>query len=138
MFVAFIDESGNDSNSTVFTMASLLLCDLSSYYFANGWSEMLSACTVADLDVVDAEGGEHRYWAPAYAANGVGDLIQVLLLGQPEVRDRSWCAWASSMLRPVAVELALRASWITLRKRCESPPSTETVYVDQLGGCKTQ
>ena len=48
MFVAFIDESGNDSNSAVFAMAGILLCDLSSWYFANDWTAMLARFGVSE------------------------------------------------------------------------------------------
>lgn len=64
MFVAFIDESGNDGHSAVFAMASILLCDLSSYFFANDWAAMLGKFGITGYHATDFHGrrGEFRGW----------------------------------------------------------------------------
>jgi hypothetical protein len=69
MFVAFIDESGNDNNSTVFAMAELLLCDLSSWYFGQDWTEMLARFGVSEYHASDFHGrrGDFRGWGDIQA-----------------------------------------------------------------------
>ena len=39
--MAYIDETGNDSNSLVFAMATILLSHKTSYYFGNDWMALL-------------------------------------------------------------------------------------------------
>jgi len=53
MIAAFVDESGNDGESTVFTMATILVCHTSSYYFANDWQSMLADFGVTIFHATD-------------------------------------------------------------------------------------
>jgi hypothetical protein len=58
MFVSFSDESGNDNQSQIFSMASIVLCQFSSYYFGNDWQRLLTEFGVTEFHACDFYG--HR------------------------------------------------------------------------------
>jgi hypothetical protein len=64
MIAAFIDESGNDGQSSVFAMATVLLSQSSSYYFGNDWQNMLANFGVSEFHASDYHGGrgDFRGW----------------------------------------------------------------------------
>ena len=63
VIAAFIDESGNDGQSQVFAMATVLLSYRSSYYFGNDWQAMLRDFSVSEFHACDfhASRGEFRW-----------------------------------------------------------------------------
>lgn len=65
MIAAFTDESGNDGQSSVFAMATILLCHTASYYFANDWKSLLADYGITTFHATDFYGprGEFRGWA---------------------------------------------------------------------------
>ena len=53
VIAAFVDESGNDGQSQVFAMATVLLSYGSSYYFGNDWKAMLKDFSVTEFHACD-------------------------------------------------------------------------------------
>lgn len=64
MMVAYTDESGNDSRSRVFGMATVVLTQAASFYFAHDWREMLARFEVTEFHASDFYHGrtEFRGW----------------------------------------------------------------------------
>jgi Protein of unknown function (DUF3800) len=81
MFAAFTDESGNDAKSTVFAMASILLCDLSSYYFGIDWSKLLKTFGVQEFSATDFHGRRHNFkrWSDAQAEDFRRSAVNLFL-----------------------------------------------------------
>jgi hypothetical protein len=61
MFVSFTDESGNDGQSQVFAMATIVLCHFSSYYFGNDWQSMLMDFSISEFHARDFHGGRGQF-----------------------------------------------------------------------------
>jgi hypothetical protein len=66
VIAAFIDESGNDGQSPVFAMATVLVNSETSYYFGNDWQTMLTRFCVSEFHATDFHGarGEFKGWTP--------------------------------------------------------------------------
>lgn len=56
MIVAYVDESGNDGVSPVFTMATILLSHSSSYYLGNDWQVLLNEFGLGAFHASDFHG----------------------------------------------------------------------------------
>jgi hypothetical protein len=61
VITAFIDESGNDGQSPVFAMATVLSSSETSYYFGNDWQAMLTHFCVGEFHAADFYGGRGEY-----------------------------------------------------------------------------
>jgi hypothetical protein len=64
MIAAFVDESGNDGRSHVFSMATIILCSVSSYFFGNDWRALLEDFGLKEFHASDfyRRQGEFRQW----------------------------------------------------------------------------
>jgi len=80
MIAAFTAESGNDGQSSVFAMATILLCHTASYYFANDWKSLLADYGITTFHATDFYGprGEFRGWAKDRRALFLPDLAMSL------------------------------------------------------------
>jgi len=84
MIAAFVDESGNDSHSKIFAMATLLISNSSSYYFGNAWDEMLKRFGVSEFHATDfhRRRGEFEHWAEERCSDLGSAIVELLLRWQ--------------------------------------------------------
>jgi Protein of unknown function (DUF3800) len=61
VFVAFVDESGNDGQSAVFSMATIVLQHADSYYFGNDWRSALTNFGVSAFHATDFHGRRGQF-----------------------------------------------------------------------------
>jgi hypothetical protein len=66
MIAAFADESGNDGQSSVFAIATILMRQESSYYFGNDWQSMLSEFGVTEFHAADFHNRRKEFTSSAW------------------------------------------------------------------------
>lgn len=85
VIVAFVDESGNDSQSSVFAMATILLSHQSSYYLANDWQSLLKDFAVSEFHASDFHGSRGEFRWPRHRRAAFAKAV-VRLLRKWEVK----------------------------------------------------
>ncbi|MGJ5819083.1 DUF3800 domain-containing protein [Paludibaculum fermentans] len=81
MIVAYFDESGNDSQSTVFAMAGVYLSHSSSCYFAFDWMKLLKQFDIPEFHASDFHGRRKSFrgWSEARCTDFLEAAIRLLL-----------------------------------------------------------
>lgn len=80
MIASFSDESGNDGQSVVFAMATILVSHESSYYFGNDWRRMLAEFGVTEFHAADFYGRRNEFsrWPAERTAAMQSAIIKLL------------------------------------------------------------
>jgi hypothetical protein len=85
MIVAYIDETGNDANSSVFAMATILLSHKSAYYFGNDWQALLEQHGVSAFHATTFHRRVGEFQWEDYRHNGFKDAV-VQLINRWEIK----------------------------------------------------